>query len=395
MTISGGKFANWSGLVASRPAEVRSVSSVGDVQEAIRVACARGWTIRTAGTTHSHSDLLKNDDGLVLLTDELSSDPLIDAGAGTACIAAGTKLKAIGSALWDSGFSLANQGDIDVQSIGGLIGTGVHGTGRGLRSISDAVISATVLTAEGELVNTDEDPTFLEAARLNLGALGVVVEVTLNLIPAYHLHERTWIEPLLPMMERIEQLTASTRHFEFFWHPKTDQAHAKALHPHPGPVDVMNHRQNEYVERAYVVFPTVRGNKHTEMEYSVPAEAGPACFMRIRELMHTRFPDVEWPTEYRTVAADQGWISPARGRSTVTISIHQGIGKAYEAFFRASEAIFREHSGRPHWGKVHNLSARELAPEHPDTWDRFWAVQRTLDPKGQFLNHHLRRIAEG
>ena len=131
------------------------------------------------------------------------------------------------------------------------------------------------------------------------------------------------------------------------------------------------------------------------MEYSVPAEEGPTCFMRIRELMHTRFPEVEWPTEYRTVSADQGWISPARGRATVTISIHQGIGKPYEAFFRESEIIFREHRGRPHWGKVHYLGARELAPEHPDTWDRFWAVQRTLDPKGRFLNQHLRRMVDG
>ena len=395
MSVSTNNFSNWSGLVASRPAEVRAVSCVGDVQMAIRDAIANGWTIRTAGSAHSHSELLHNDEGMVLLTDALAGNPVVNAGAGTTRIAAGTKLKAIGEPLWTNGFSLVNQGDIDVQSIGGLIGTGVHGTGRALKSISDSVAGVTLATGEGDLVSTDEDPAFLEAARLNLGALGVIVDVTLNLVPAYYLHERTWVESVLPVMERIDQLTAATRHFEFFWHPRTDQAHAKALHPHPGPADTMNDRKNESVDRAYVVFPTVRGNKHTEMEYSVPAEEGPACFMRIRELMHTRFPEVEWPTEYRTVAADQGWISPARGRSTVTISIHQGIDKPYEAFFRESESIIREHRGRPHWGKVHHMSARELAPEHPDTWDQFWAVQRTLDPNGRFLNQHLRRMVDG
>ena len=195
-------------------------------------------------------------------------------------------------------------------------------------------------------------------------------------------------------MERIDQLTAATRHLEFFWHPITDAAHAKALHPSPGGIETMKGSEGQYVDRAYVVFPTERVNKHTEMEYSVPAEEGPECFMRIRELMRTRFPEVEWPTEYRTLAPDDGWISTARGRPSVTISIHQDVAQPYEEFFRASEVIFREHHGRPHWGKVHYLTAKELAPEHPQTWDRFWSVQRRLDPKGRFLNQYLRRIAD-
>ena len=392
MHTRANEFTNWSGLVACKPAEVRAVSSVGDVQRAVRDAAVNGWPIRTAGTTHSHSDLLHNDQGLVLLTDGLAGEPVVNAGAGVARIPAGTKLKAVGAPLWNAGFSLANQGDIDVQSIGGLIGTGVHGTGRALRNISDAVTSVTMVTAEGDLLSTDDHPEFLDAARLNLGALGVVVDVTLNVVPAYHLHERSWEEPLAAVMERIDELTSATRHFEFFWHPETDQAHAKALHPHGGPVDALGDREGEYVGRAYVVFPTVRDNKHTEMEYSVPAEEGPACFTRIANLMRTRFPDVEWATEYRTLAADQGWISTARGRPTVTISIHQSVDKAFETFFRESEVIFREHCGRPHWGKMHYLTAKELSAEHPDTWDRFWAAQRNLDPKGRFLNQYLRRI---
>ena len=115
---------------------------------------------------------------------------------------------------------------------------------------------ATIATADGDLVSTDDNPEFLEAARLNLGVLGVVVDVTLSLLPAYHLHERAWVEPLPPVMERIDQLTTATRHFEFFWHPGTDEANAKALHPSPGPVDPMPGTQAEYVDRAYVVYPT-------------------------------------------------------------------------------------------------------------------------------------------
>ena len=386
-------FSNWSGLVQSRPNEVRSVSSIAETREAIYAANAAGWSIRTAGTTHSHSALVHADDGLVLLTDALSSKPEVCAGTGTARVMAGNKLFSIGETLWDAGFSLANQGDIDVQSIGGLIGTGVHGTGRALRSISDSVVAATLLTASGELVDTNQEPELLEALRLNLGAFGVVVDATLSLVPAFHLHERSWCEPIEPVMERIDELTSATRHFEFFWRPESDEAFAKALHPSVGPVDRMVEKEGEYVDRAYVVLPTKRDNKHTEMEYSVPAEHGPACFMKLRKLMQTRFPEVLWPVEYRTLAADNGWISTARGRATVTISIHQAVDLPHEEFFRTSEALFREHQGRPHWGKVHYLGAKELAAEHPETWDRFWTVQRRFDPKGRFLNPHLRHIS--
>lgn len=369
------------------------MSSVAEVQTAVADASAHGWAVRTAGTTHSHSDVLHTDGGLVLLTDSLSGPPVVEPGLSRARIPGGTKLYAIGEPLWEAGFSLANQGDVDVQSVAGLVGTGVHGTGRSLRSISDSVVGATIVTASGDLVSTDDDPDLLEAARLNLGALGVVVDLTFRLLPAYHLHERSWSEDLTSVMERLDELTMATRHFEFFWYPVTDKAYAKALNPCEGPVDPMDEHKGEYVDRSYVVYPSERNDKHTEMEYSVPADQGPECFLRIRDLMRSRFPDVNWPAEYRTVAADRGWISPARGRPTVTISVHQGVGEPYAEFFTTCESIFREHGGRPHWGKVHNLTSTDFAAEHPDTWERFWSVQARLDPDGRFLNDHLRRVA--
>jgi FAD/FMN-containing dehydrogenase len=66
-------------------------------------------------------------------------------------------------------------------------------------------------------------------------------------------------------------------------------------------------------------------------------------------------------------------------------------GMAYRAYFDAVEAILRAYSGRPHWGKLHSLTARELQPLYP-RWDEFQAVRRRLDPDGLFLNPYLRTI---
>ncbi|GIU87791.1 MAG: hypothetical protein KatS3mg009_2306 [Acidimicrobiia bacterium] len=139
------------------------------------------------------------------------------------------------------------------------------------------------------------------------------------------------------------------------------------------------------------MFPSVREQRFNEMEYALPAEAGPACFAAIRALVRDRFPDVQWPVEYRTLAADDVWLSPAYGRPTVTISVHEDAARPYEALFREAEAVFVAHDGRPHWGKVHWREAADLAPSFPH-WEHFWRLRAETDPDGVFLNDHLRAV---
>ena len=69
------------------------------------------------------------------------------------------------------------------------------------------------------------------------------------------------------------------------------------------------------------------------MEYSVPAEQGSDCMRALQKLLSTRFPDVVWPVEYRVQAADDVWLSPASGRPTVTLSVHQAIDQDDEPYF--------------------------------------------------------------
>ena len=88
------------------------------------------------------------------------------------------------------------------------------------------------------------------------------------------------------------------------------------------------------------------------MEYSIPAEHGQRCMKDLRELIAAEFPDMQWPVEYRSLAADDIWLSTAYQRPTITISVHQDIRLDDEEYFRACEEIFLSYEGRPHWGKV-------------------------------------------
>lgn len=390
--MTSGVWQNWSGRVQCVPAAIERPASEDAIADAVRAAEHAGRTLRVAGSGHSFTPLVATD-GVLLSLDELRGVVSVDRDAQRASIRAGTKIADLGADLRASGLALANQGDVDVQALAGALGTGTHGTGATLGSISSQVRGMTIVTGSGEIVSCDaaNDPELLEAARVSFGVLGVVTRATMQLVPAYRLHERVWKTAILDCLEHLDEHIRAHRHFEFFWYPHKDYAEMKALDATQRDVDPLDGVKGERIDWSDRVFPTVRDLRFNEMEYAVPRDAGEACFRAVRERMRTRHPDVVWPVEYRTVAADGGWLSPMHGRDSIAISIHQDASLPCDAFFADVEPIFREHGGRPHWGKIHYLRAPELAPLYP-MWERFLETRRRLDPRGVFLNPHLREV---
>ncbi len=386
------RWSNWSGRLGSDDAELVFVRSEEDARALVAAAAAGGRTVRAAGAGHSHAPLVPSD-GVIVDTSGLSGVIEVDSPARRAWVWAGSRICTLGRSLHDAGLALANQGDIDRQAIAGAVATGTHGTGRELKNLSAAVTAARVVLASGELVTVSpaEHAELWPAVRLNLGAVGLVTRLQLQLREPYVLAERGWSAPFEELAGQITELVASHRHFEFFWYPGNDTATAKAIvETDEAPVYPL---AEEGRRRAfsYEVLPNHRPHPHTEMEYSVPAGHGPAAMRAIRELLRTRFTDVRWPVEYRTVAADDVWLSTAYQRDVVTISVHQDVRLDERAYYRACEEIFLEFGGRPHWGKVHGLDGAALAAAHP-RWRDWWACRDAADPGGVFLNDYLRSI---
>ena len=385
-------WRNWSGRVACRPARVTTPASEEEIAQVVGAATRDGLSLRVAGSGHSFTPLVATD-GVLVQLDAWQGVESFDEAFCHATIRAGSKIASLGEPLRARGMALGNQGDVDVQALAGALSTGTHGTGRLLGSLSSQVVGLRLVAADGSVVSCDagHDPELLEAARVSLGALGVLSSATLRLVPAYRLHEKVWKVPVESCLSELAERIARHRHFEFFWYPHRDLAEMKVLDPTDAAPDPMDGVKGERIDWSFRIFPTVRDLRFNEMEYAVPAANGPACFAAVRERMRTRHADVLWPVESRTVAADPGWLSPMHGRDSVAISIHQDASLPCDAFFADVEPIFREHGGRPHWGKIHNLRARELAPLYP-MWERFLDVRRRLDPRGTLLNDHLREL---
>ena len=402
------QWTNWSGSVTCHPQRIERPGSEAEAGGLVRQAGHAGLTVRVVGTGHSFVPLCASE-GVVISLDSLQGVVSADRDALQATVWAGSKIQQLGEPLLQAGMAMENMGDIDRQAIAGAISTATHGTGRGLGNIATQVVGLRLVLASGDIVDCSEEqePELFKAAQVSLGALGIISQVTLRLLPAYRLHEKTWAVPFQDCFEKVDSFIDSNRHFEFFWLPEEDVCAIKVLNPAdttPGSdpeiqIDpATSGRLARYIQpprfdHSHRIFPSERNIKFNEMEFALPADKGTACLLEIRALMQRRFPHVTWPIEYRTVAADDIFLSPHFGRGSVTISIHQAHNLPYDSFFAAAEAIFRNHNGRPHWGKIHSHRAKDLYRLYP-MWARFQAQRRRVDGPGLFLNPYLKSIVE-
>jgi len=431
-TRTAATWRNWAGDERCRPAAVARPGSIEEISEAIARAAGQDRRIRVAGAGHSFSDVALTD-GVQLRLEELTRVLDVDRASGLVRVQAGITISELNLRLAEHGLALENLGDVDAQTIAGAICTATHGTGAKLRNISAQVSELTLVLADGSTMQCSEerDPEVFRAARVGLGALGVVAEVTLGCVPAFTLRGVDAPAPLAETLERFEELALGNDHFELFVFPhagvaltrtnnRTEEAprprgrvsayandvlltnHAfglicRAGRRFPGRIPQLNRLvtrlagSSERIDRSDRIFASPRSVRFTEMEYALAREHTPEAVRRVMALVPARGFAVPFPIEVRTVAADDAFLSTAAGRDSGYVAVHMYEGMEWEPYFRAVEAIMDELGGRPHWGKRHFQTAQTLRGRYPD-WDRFQAVRARLDPEGRFANAWTDRI---
>jgi L-gulono-1,4-lactone dehydrogenase len=426
------EWRNWAGDQRCLPAAVATPGSIEEISAALARARAEDRRVRVVGSGHSFSDIALTD-GLQLRLERLTRVLDLDRSSGLVRVQAGITIRELSARVAEHGLALENLGDVDAQTIAGAISTATHGTGATLRNISAQVAELTLVLADGSLMRCapDEDADVFRAARVSLGALGVIAEVTLRCMPAFTLRGHDAPRPLADALERFEELALANDHFEFFVFPhaevaltrtnnRTDEPprprgrisayandilltnHAFGLFCRagrrlPGRIPQINRLvtrlagSSTRVDRSDHIFASPRLVRFTEMEYALPRAATPEAVRRVMALVPERGFAVPFPIEVRTAAADDAFLSTAAGRDSGFVAVHMFEGMAYEPYFRAVEAIMDDLGGRPHWGKRHFQTAATLRPRYPD-WDRFQALRARLDPRGRFANDYTERV---
>ncbi|KAB1932959.1 FAD-binding protein [Micromonospora sp. ALFpr18c] len=426
------RWSNWAGNQRGSATAILRPASPDDVTEAVLDAAATGHRIRVAGSGHSFTAVALADDRRMDLS-ELATTVSVDVERRLVTVPAGMTLHALNGLLARHGLALPNLGDIDAQTVAGAISTGTHGTGAGYGCLSTFVEALTLVTGTGEVLrcSADEHPDVLAAARVSLGTLGVLMEVTLRCVDAFVLHAHERPAALADVLGDLPALIDGHDHVEFYWFPYTARVQVKtnnrvpandrplprwrgwldddflsntafggacrlgravpALAPKISAVSARALTERHYTGRSDRVFCTPRRVRFVEMEYGLPREALPEALAALQRIVAGLPFKVLFPVEVRFTAADDIWLSHGYGRDNAYIAVHQYVGTPYEPYFRAFEEVAAGLGGRPHWGKLHYRDAASLAATYPRFAD-FQAVRDRLDPNRVFTNPHLTHV---
>jgi FAD-linked oxidoreductase len=425
-------WTNWAGQQRCAPARIERPTSEAELLEAVGRAVQAGLELRVAGAGHSFTDAACTDGCMIDLrrmNRVLDADP----STGLVRVEGGIVIHDLAEQLAARGLALENQGDIDVQTIAGAISTATHGTGVRFANLGARVEGARIATAGGEVVEVSEDadPDGLRAARASVGALGVIVDLTVRAVPTFTIHRVDEPRPRREVLERLDELVDGNDHFELFAFPHADRCLTLTSERTDRPpvhkpawkvyveAELITNRllgglmrvgralpsatpriartiagvlsRTEHTDASHRVYAHERKVRFTEMEYAMPRAHGRGALERVMELIARRRIPVAFPIEMRFAASDDAFLSTAHGRETCYIAVHQYVGMEFETYFRAVEAIMDHYGGRPHWGKRHYQTAATLSLRYPE-WERFQAVRARLDPAGAFQNDYTRRV---
>jgi FAD/FMN-containing dehydrogenase len=418
-------WTNWSRVFEARPERFETPTTLEELCEIVRGAVA----LRTVGAGHSFNGSPLSPGGVMLSLDGLDQIVAIDAARKVVTVQAGMRLYRLTARLAEAGLALPLLGSHNRQSIGGLIATDLHGTGRHHGFLSEAVLALQIMDAAGEVREVRRGDELFHAAIGAIGTCGIVTQVELQCVSQFNLAKSVEVRPRAWVRDNIDRLVADNDHLSFYY---------------IGGVDVRNVRMNLWnrsslpidrglgckkvwyelldmavsgyllgISRALslarpfaalgllffkltmhgrrTVYPSPSGFSrtlyyhHDEIEYGVAYERHRECLDEVLELMQRRrFVAI---VEVRfTPAASQALVGPGAGRRTCFIEVAPSLSLDSRAFYSELEDIFARYDGRPHLGKQ-TAATREIMQERFGArWTRFRAVQVRQDPEGKFVN---------
>jgi L-gulonolactone oxidase len=426
-----GTWTNFSGRDSVRPQHVVVPADLDELRRVLKEAAAVGVRVRVIGSGHSYNDVAIAPEIQVSLR-HVNRVLHVDPEAGRLTVQGGATLRQIRHELRRHGLAFANMGDIDHQSIAGALSTGTHGTGLNAPAFASQVVALELMLADGDIVSyraEDGDP--FDAARVSLGALGVIVSVTLQAVPAYNLRRS---DAVIARDEAFALLAdpPAIDHIGLYFMPYIDQVLMWTAERTTAGIDKpsrleewfrdvvkVNHglqAMGAVARRAPRLVPRLsrafaRGIKpettvdtydkvflrplfvrHDAFEFAVPQAAGPDCVRTLMTAIEKRKVPYAFPCETRIAGAESAWLHPQHGRTSTWVGAAiQSPGIDVDAAWEEAQAACLAAGGRPHWGKWHTLTAAELRGVYP-RWDDFCALRARLDPTGLFGSPAIDRV---
>ncbi|MES2682521.1 MAG: D-arabinono-1,4-lactone oxidase [Pseudomonadota bacterium] len=419
------------GAALADPAHIARPTSVEDIQSEVLRCAEDGERLRVAGGGTAANALWRTDENLLTL-DHFIGIESADLERGRVWVRAGTKLGALAESLAANNLALPMDGWPAGATIGGAVSVGAHGSGPTLRNLSAHISAVGLITVDGVLrrVTAESDPDLFGAARLSLGALGVVSHVELECELASPLRVRRFKSALEDTLARLPELRAHARQLSFEWFPGTGVTRIRSAMCTEAPARAETHiatgrewlmrnaghwmlahasdraprlahraqrlalqllPESERIESAPAPASQPLVRQAELLEYQLAVEDLAGALQQLEHLLAALNLRGYLALEVGFIAADDVWLSPAYGRDSAFVRLKRFRGIEQDHIAQTFADVMERHDARPHWGSAHGKDAGSLAELYPK-WNDFLALRARLDPRGVFLNGYLSKL---
>jgi xylitol oxidase len=413
----GARRTNWSGNYTYSTDRLHQPQTVEEVQQVVK-GCSK---LRALGARHSFNGIADSTENQISLAH--LNQIALNRGSRTVTVGGGVTYSQLAPYLESQGYALHNLASLPQISVAGAIATATHGSGNKNGNLATAVSGLEVVTADGDVrvLSRERDGDRFHGAVVNLGAIGVVTKVTLDVQPTFQVAQVVYENLSMDQLEHhLEEIFAGGYSVSLFtdwqnhrisqvWVKRRVQPGSppefapellgaklatRKLHPLPG------HSAESCTEQMGIPGPwyerlphfrinfTPSSGAELQSEYLIPREKGYQAILAVEQLRDHVTPHL-FISEVRTIEADSLWTSTAYQRPSMGIHFTwKPEWPAVKNVLPMIEAKLAPFGARPHWGKLFTMAAPQIRPLYPEM-SQYQGLMAHYDPQGKFRNRFL------
>ena len=429
--VVNGFFTNWLKRLRYRPTTFALPTNEQEIVDIIKSSSG----IRAFGAGHSFNSGPVADHTLISL-DRYSGLISIDRVKNHVVVRGGTRVRDVSRMLFENGLAIESLPSHDAQSIGGIISTDVHGTGRDWGFVSEHVLGIKLIDGKGDIYELKPEDELFKAAIGGIGGVGIITEVVLKVVDRFNLRQKVEMSRWSVVRQSLDQLLARDVHMSLYLFPFTDRCQINSWNPttdsrsflstfreylaisidallaawvanlmsYAGLLPKLSNlthglkRGTNLVMESYQGFNRTIYHLHQELEFAVPYERTAEVSDRFLMLYEEMYPQKKLPytlfeVRFTPGGHNQTLIGPGRERKTMWLDLLANDSHGFEDYFAEAEKLMREVEARPHPGKFNESFGKDdLLKMHGEKFVRFLELVEQHDPQKKFRNDFTRRL---
>jgi FAD/FMN-containing dehydrogenase len=428
--VRTGVFRNWIGRYRYRPLRCEQPATIEELADLVRQA----RRVRLFGAGHSFNSGVVAEETLISL-DNYSGVLWRDSEKKQLAVKGGTRVRDVAQALHEAGWAFTALPSHNAQSMGGILSTDVHGTGRDWGFVSESIVGLTIVNGRGEIIKCEPSDPLFRAAMGGVGAVGIIAEVIVQAVDRFSIEQKVDVADLAAVEQNLDRLLQENDHFSLYLFPFTDQCQVNTWnrtarrHSFLGPARELVSNSVDALLAGWFgdpisygrLLPTVspfihrfrKGTKlvlesaegfnrnlyhvHQELEFTVPFEqtfAASRRFLQLYEEMYaTGLPYTIIELRFTPAGHDCTLLGAGQAQHSTWINLVTNDLPGFERYFDAAEQIVKEIGGRPHLGKYcHSWTSADFQQLYPERFATFQQLMAQHDPEGKFVNSFTQRL---